>query len=118
MDRDDFSRGLYSRYQITKRDGGAVDKDAHYFVLRIDNHGDDRKHIQACQEAALTYAKCIRDHIPKLASDLEDKIAEYRSKAAFHDTVSRQVKDHQSEIKQLEKDIEKLKREKRELQSQ
>lgn len=48
--------GLYQRYVITKANGEPVDPEAIYFVLRIDSHGDDWAHIEACRAAARAYA--------------------------------------------------------------
>ena len=84
--------GLHQRYVIRKITGTrkaagflrdyrplefttkAVDKDAEYFVMRLDNGGKDPIHIQACRKAVLFYANEIKDHLPDLAKDL---IAKY-----------------------------------------
>lgn len=47
-----------------------VDKNAEYFILRLDEHGKDQKHINACRKAVLTYAEEIREHLPELSNDL------------------------------------------------
>jgi hypothetical protein len=48
-------QGLISRYKITKLDGSDVDPNAHYFVLRLDKNGSDKKHIAACRKAICVY---------------------------------------------------------------
>ncbi len=79
--------GLHQKYVIRKvvgikRSGffgednfttKAVDKDAEYFVLRLDNKGSDPKHIEACRIGIHAYANAIKDHIPKLAKDLIER---------------------------------------------
>jgi hypothetical protein len=64
-------QGLISRYKITKLDGSDVDPNAHYFVLRLDKNGSDKKHIAACRKAICVYAEEIKDHLPHLAYDLK-----------------------------------------------
>ncbi len=67
--------GLHQRYVISKANGEPVDPNAIYFVLRIDEHGDDPSHLNASREAARAYAEAIlRDleagHLEDLATDL------------------------------------------------
>jgi hypothetical protein len=50
-----------------------VDKDAQYFILRLDNGGSDPKHIAACRKAVLCYANEIKDHLSELSKDLIEK---------------------------------------------
>ena len=66
------TKGLYQRYKIQHMDpaDGPDDPNAVYFVLRLDNGRRDPIHIRACRIAALTYAKEIGDHLPKLRDDL------------------------------------------------
>ena len=65
--------GLHARYRVEKADGTPVDSRAEYFVLRLDDHGSDPKHIAAGRKAVLTYADEIEDHLPELAKDLRDR---------------------------------------------
>lgn len=68
--------GLTQKYNLTKSDGRPVDPDGIYFVLKLNsNHAD---HRYACQEAALTYAMCIRPTVPELADDLRDVVHSLR----------------------------------------
>ena len=70
------NQGLYRKYyikKITNRCGEIsledVNKDAEYFVLRLDDDGD-KKHVDACRKAVLKYAEEIKDHLPELSKDL------------------------------------------------
>lgn len=65
--------GLIHKYIITKTNGSPIDENAEYFVLRLDEGGSDPKHIAACREAIICYAKSIKDHIPKLSEELLNK---------------------------------------------
>jgi hypothetical protein len=49
------------------------DDNAEYFVLRLDEKGSDKNHIEACRKAVLTYAKNIAPFIPELAKDLIER---------------------------------------------
>jgi hypothetical protein len=51
--------GLHRRYNVTKADGTPTDPNALYFVLRIDNKGDDAGHIRACRAALRAYAQWL-----------------------------------------------------------
>ena len=55
--------GLYKKYHITKADGSPCDKDANYFVLRLDKD-------QHARVAALAYAESVRDENPEFARDI------------------------------------------------
>lgn len=72
--------GLHRRYVVQKTSGEPVDPRARYFVLRFDNHGDDPKHIAACQKAMLTYAREIAPHMPQLALEIQTEIAALTSR--------------------------------------
>lgn len=72
--------GLYNRYTISKKSGKAIDPRAEYFVLRLDEHGDDQKHIEACRIAIRAYAHAIDNHIPKLADDLLKRYCGYKER--------------------------------------
>lgn len=65
-------KGLYQRYNITKADGSPVDKEAIYFVLRVDQYGDDPKWTKACREALANMGRMLsaRGHLPELARDI------------------------------------------------
>ena len=66
--------GLKRKYNIARADGTAVDRDAEYFVLRLDYHdGCDTAHVHSCRAAVLCYATNIQDHLPKLSEDLFKK---------------------------------------------
>jgi len=79
-------KGLHSRYVIRKIIGiikvgfesyryktKAVDKDAEYFVMRLDKDGSDFEHIKACRIGVHAYADAIEHHIPELAKDLRER---------------------------------------------
>lgn len=61
--------GLVQKYVVTRTDG-KVDKDAEYFVLRLDRGGSDPIHRAACRAAVMKYADKIKDHLPLLSKDL------------------------------------------------
>lgn len=65
-------KGLYRRYNVSKVDGNN-DPSADYFVLRLDEHGDDKQHIEACRKAVMLYADEIESHLPQLSKDLREK---------------------------------------------
>jgi hypothetical protein len=50
-----------------------VDKDAEYFVMRLDTGGSDIKHITACRIGIHAYADAIAEHLPQLAADLKSR---------------------------------------------
>lgn len=50
-----------------------VDKDAEYFVLRLDKNGKDPNHINACRIGVQAYANAIEPFIPELAKDLRER---------------------------------------------
>lgn len=50
-----------------------VDKDAKYFVLRLDTGGSDINHIKACRIGVNAYADAIEPFIPELAKDLRER---------------------------------------------
>ena len=64
------NKGLYNRYQIAKTSGRPIDPKAKYFVMRYDNDGDDKIHIQACQLAIRVYAYAIKGHLDQLSENL------------------------------------------------
>jgi len=72
---DTTKRGLYDRYNVTKKIG-YNDPKAEYFVMRLDEHGDDAKHINACRKAILVYAEAIAEHIPQLSEDILKKYSD------------------------------------------
>lgn len=111
------TRGLYPRYKVEKQDG-STDPNARYFVLRLDYGGSDIFHVRACQEAALLYARVIRDRLPVLAHDLEKLVAEERAKQAYNEVVCHQIVDQQQEIRRLNRQVEALKSERDKLVAQ
>ena len=46
---------------------------AEYFILRLDEDGEDMEHIKACRVAIHAYADAIQHHLPKLASDIKER---------------------------------------------
>lgn len=67
----------FEKYRhITKE----VDKEAEYFVLRLDDGGKDPKHIAACRVAINAYADAIESHLPELAKDLRERYAAKQTK--------------------------------------
>jgi hypothetical protein len=66
----DNPTGLHQRYIVAKASGEQVDPRAEYFVLRVDEHGDDHRHINACRKAVLMYATEIEHYLPQLAAEL------------------------------------------------
>lgn len=54
---------LYEKYVITKADGSPIDREAQYFVLRLDSD-------PCARAAAWIYARCIEPTWPGLAKDL------------------------------------------------
>lgn len=80
-------KGLHKRYFVAKWIPGleqkhewplerritAIDKDAEYFVMRLDEGGKDINHIKACRIGVHAYADAIEPFIPKLAKDLRER---------------------------------------------
>lgn len=66
-------KGLMKKYVIHKADRSPVDKNAEYFVLRLDKNQKDKKHLEACRKAILTYAYEIKEHLPLLSKELIEK---------------------------------------------
>ena len=67
--------GLHRRYNVTKANGEPCDPNAVYFVLRLDDNGDDDTHLIACREAARAYCRVIHKlpascHLRPVADDL------------------------------------------------
>lgn len=50
-----------------------LDKDAEYFVLRLDDGGSDPEHIKACRIGIHAYADAIEHKLPELAKDLRER---------------------------------------------
>lgn len=87
--KDENPKGLHQRFVIRKIVGWssvpgsfyeglkprtkAVDKDAEYFVMRLDEGGKDREHIKACRIGVHAYADAIEATIPELAKDLRER---------------------------------------------
>ena len=70
LTKEENPDGLYQKYIISKTNGKPIDKNAEYFILRLDSGGNDKKHIEACRKAVLAYANEIKEHLPKLSEDL------------------------------------------------
>jgi len=66
--------GLINKYILSKTDGSDIDKNAKYFCLRYYTYQKDKTHMTACQNALLTYADNIKEHLPELAKDLKSII--------------------------------------------
>lgn len=81
--KEENPKGLHAKYLIKKfagftRNGGEpvftdVDKDAEYFVLRLDLKAKDLNHVRACRLAIHSYADAIEPTIPELAKDLKER---------------------------------------------
>ena len=71
------NKGFLKKYKISKADGSALDPNAEYFVLRLDDAGKDPKHVHACRMAILEYANLISDHLPLLSDDIKKKYGKY-----------------------------------------
>ena len=50
-----------------------IDKNAEYFVLRLDTGGKDIQHIKACRIAINSYALAMQDYLPQLSAELIEK---------------------------------------------
>ncbi len=79
--REQNPLGFHTHYQIRHADGTPVDADAVYFVMRLDDGGKDKKHVEACRDGILKYADKIKDHLPVLASELRSivMLARYKT---------------------------------------
>jgi hypothetical protein len=84
--KEENPKGLHARYSIRKIVGWkkegfygmkpitkAVDKDAEYFIMRLDEGGSDINHIKACRVGIHAYADAIETYIPELAKDLRER---------------------------------------------
>lgn len=72
--REKNPHGLHQRYRVEKLEGEA-DPNAAYFVMRLDNHGDDQVWLRHCREAAKTLAHNLIDdpdaaHLHQMAIEL------------------------------------------------
>lgn len=76
----DVNQGLDlpHRYVVKRAGGFPTDPKAFYFVLRIDNDGDDPIWTRCCRIAARALYRALdwHQHLPKLAEDLEAKCEE------------------------------------------
>lgn len=68
--KDENPNGLHIRYNVAKANGSPTDPRAEYFVLRLDQFGDDPSHTAASRKAVLKYADEIESTIPELAKDI------------------------------------------------
>lgn len=71
--QEENPKGLHGRYIIDKVNGEPMDDRAEYFILRLDEFGNDPIHIAACLKAVTTYAKEIYPYLPQLAEDLIER---------------------------------------------
>jgi hypothetical protein len=71
-----------SRYVVQKRDGTSTGQED-YFVLRLDNQGDDPIWIYACQLAARVLVETLDqyDHLPALCDALDKRLREYQQES-------------------------------------
>ena len=70
---DEEENRLEKMYIIIKADGSAVDPNANYFVLRLDDGCKDKIHLNACRNAALAYKATVRGtHLENVGIDLVD----------------------------------------------
>lgn len=67
--------GLHQRYHVEKV-YGETDPTAQYFILRIDNRGDDVQWIRACRDALSTLCDSLDDmgHMPELSLQIRDEL--------------------------------------------
>lgn len=69
--------GLHRRYIVGKTDNDGhwvdADREAEYFIMRLDEGGKDREHIKACRIGVNAYADAIEHHLPELAKDLRER---------------------------------------------
>ena len=95
--------GLHERYIIAKVDGSPTDKNAEYFVLRLDKGGKDQKHMKACRRAIINYALDIDEHLPELSEDLVLKygsIDDYNTWKALREIKNLSIKELRKLAKQ------------------
>ncbi len=71
--KEENPKGLHQRYIVSKADGTPTDESAEYFVLRLDDFGKDKGHINCCRIAIRAYAEAIEFHLPELSQDLIDR---------------------------------------------
>lgn len=64
------SQGIINKYRIEKTDGSPMPDGGEYFVLRLDDHANDKRHMEACRKAIIKYATEIQDHLPALSADI------------------------------------------------
>jgi hypothetical protein len=68
---------LFKKYNVTKNDGSSVDKNAQYFVLRIDTD-------PAARKAVLRYSSYISEVDPEFANELFNWVMEYEVKNTIY----------------------------------
>lgn len=87
---NDTEGGLHRRYKVTKidRDGKEVppDPNAVYFVLRLDHGGSDPRHILACQEGVLEFARACPNR--RMAAEIRELVAFHRGVMVAKEIVS------------------------------
>lgn len=50
-----------------------TDEGSEYFVMRLDEGGQDPEHIKACRIGVNAYAEAIAHHLPELSKDLKER---------------------------------------------
>lgn len=84
---EDNPDGLHGRYIVLNAQTGERDRDAVYFVLRLDNKGNDKYHVAACRVAARAYAETLlrsmstasTRHLHKVAKELLELLDRFRT---------------------------------------
>lgn len=76
MKDQEKNKGWYKKYIINKTDESLMDKEADYFVIRLDKD----KHSRI---AALAYAESIELENSTLANDLRERVKYYRNMNIF-----------------------------------
>ena len=72
---------LEKMYIIIKADGSAVDPNANYFVLRLDDGCKDKIHLNACRNAAIAYRDTVKgSYLTQIGDDLVDSFMNVRMK--------------------------------------
>lgn len=77
-DKNHSDGGLYRKYNIERTDGKPLDKDAQYFVLRL----DDDLHARM---AARMYSKSVSSTNHALSIELEVMASKFSSQAELED---------------------------------
>lgn len=68
-------KGLYHKYNVEHADGTPTDPNAEYLVLRT----DAGEYVTACRAAAAVFARRVAWRNPRLATDIETRLAKHAS---------------------------------------